>query len=74
MKKVNQNIAKIKEILPHGSLKEIALRSNTTIFTVSRVFNGKSNNQKVLSAIIDYAKEIKSVNTQLEQVATHEWP
>ena len=67
MKKLINNIAELKEILPYGAMKDIALQSGTSIFTVSRVFSGKSNNVKVIKGIVDYIKSVDSSIAELER-------
>ncbi len=62
------NTNKIKEILPHGSITEIAKKSKKSIYTVSRVINGKSKNKDVLLSIAEYIKDIKNVNETLNNV------
>lgn len=49
----------IKRAIPYGGLTEIAEHSGTSIYTVSRVVNGKSRNRKVLSEIDKYLDELK---------------
>lgn len=55
----------IKSILPHGSIKEIANRCGVTIFTVSRVVNGHSNNTKVKRGIADYLNELAEMEESI---------
>lgn len=62
------NTEAIKKILPHGACKEIAIRSNVTIFTVSRVLNGTSNNYKVLKNMKDYIEEVQKTGTDLNSL------
>lgn len=57
----NQNI--VKAAIPYGGLSEIATRSNTSVYTVSRVINGKSRNQKVLKEINTYLQELAGIKT-----------
>lgn len=61
MQQLGKNKKELKAAMPYGSLSEIAKRSETSIYTVSRVVNGKSNNNKVLKEISLYLKE--RVNT-----------
>lgn len=66
-----QNIVKntaIKGAIPYGGIKEIAKRSNTSIFTVSRVIAGRSRNLKVLNVIKDYLSEIHSTNETIRGI------
>ncbi len=56
IKKQNQ----IKAAIPHGGLSDIATRSQKSIYTVSRVVNGKSRNRKVLDEIDRYLLELRN--------------
>ncbi|WP_312340618.1 hypothetical protein [Sphingobacterium sp.] len=67
MENVVKNIENVKKKLPHGAQKEIAEKSGKTIYTVSRVLCGKSNNKEVLKAIHEYVLEMNSINNDLEQ-------
>ncbi len=64
------NNASIKNVMPHGSLKEVAAMAGVTIYTVSRVLNGKSNNRKVLKSITDYLSDLKSEKNELLDLVT----
>ncbi len=50
-------IKKIKDTLPRGAQATIAKKANVTPVTVYHVMQGKSQNQKVFDAIIEYWKE-----------------
>lgn len=60
--------AQIKEKIPYGGIKEIAEKANISIYTVSRVLNGKSKNRKVVRAISEYLKEVKNTNQELQSL------
>ncbi len=65
------NKANIKEVIPYGGIKEIAKRSKTSIYTVSRVVNGGSKNLRVKAAITEYLIEVNETGKKLNQaVAT----
>lgn len=55
---MKNNTTQIKEKIPHGGIKIIAGMAGTTIFTASRVVNGKSENAKVKKAITQYLKQL----------------
>ena len=63
----NNKAVKLKKALPHGGIKEIAKRSETSIYTVSRVIRGGSKNPKVLKAIAEYLNELAQAKMQLDQ-------
>ncbi len=67
MKKVAINNAKLKEVLPHGACKEVAKRSKTSIYTVSRVLNGRSNNMNVVNEIRKYVEELRTTKEQINE-------
>lgn len=56
---------KVKNALPHGSIKKIAERVNCSYFTVSRVVSGKSKNPEILKAINTYLKELNAEKVDL---------
>lgn len=64
MQNTTNNTTKIKEKIPHGGLKIIAKMSGTTIYTVSRVVNGRSENQKVKKAITKYLNKLNKQHTE----------
>lgn len=69
MQKVGTNRkSALKKALPYGSIKEIAKRSNTSIYTVSRVIKGGSKNPDVIKALTAYLQELAQTNQQLDQV------
>lgn len=71
MKVIVRNTSKIKEIIPYGGIKEIAEMANCSIYTVSRVINGKSNNKKVTDALTKFLKNLNTKKVDLENtVAT----
>jgi hypothetical protein len=55
-------------MLPYGSIKTIARRSDVSIFTVSRVIKGSSNNPNVLKNIKDYIEEINKVDSDINSL------
>jgi transcriptional regulator with XRE-family HTH domain len=59
----------VKAAIPYGGLSEIAERSGTSIYTVSRVVNGKSRNRKVLTEISAYLTELNTVNESINSNA-----
>ena len=63
-----RNARDIKKMLPYGSIKTIARRSDVSIFTVSRVIKGSSNNPKVLRNIKDYIEEINKVDSDINSL------
>lgn len=63
-----QNIVKneaVKKTIPYGGIKEIAKASKTSIYTVSRVVNGRSKNIAVKKAITEYLKNLKATDEEL---------
>ena len=66
MQNTVKNITTLRKILPHGAIKEISDKSGTTIFTVSRVFNGKSKNIKVIRAISEYIHDLNIHSGEIE--------
>lgn len=66
MKKDNTNrVAALKKAIPYGGIKEVAKRANTTIYTVSRVIRGGSNNPIVLRVLAEYIEEQNRTKIQL---------
>jgi hypothetical protein len=65
---MSKNTAQIKGKIPYGGVKEIAERAKTSIYTVSRVVNGKSENVKVLRAITQYLKDVKNTKKELTEL------
>lgn len=61
MKNVALNTAQIKKTLPHGAVKELAKRSKKSIYTVSRVINGRAFNTDVLAELETYIMEIQAI-------------
>lgn len=68
MRQDKQNNANLKEVLPYGSMKKIALRSKKSIYTVSRVVNGGSNNTDVMNSIKDYLQEMNANKKELRAI------
>jgi DNA invertase Pin-like site-specific DNA recombinase len=62
------NKAQVKKSLPYGAIKEIAFRSKTSIYTVSRVLNRGGKNTKVLNALKDYIEEIQQTNETINKL------
>lgn len=56
----------LKKVLPHGAISEIAKKSKKSIYTVSRVINGKSKNKKVVSALHKYLDELAANKKQIK--------
>lgn len=69
MQKNGINTAEIKKILPHGSVKEVAKRSKMSIYTVSRVLNGSSNNPFILKEIEAYILEVQATTKRINALA-----
>ena len=57
----------LRKALPHGGIKEVARRSNTSIHTVSRVLKGGSQNPTVKKALADYLTELAATEQQLSR-------
>ena len=68
MKKNKINTIGIKNMLPYGAHKVIARRANVTVFKVSRVINGHSNNPLVLKNLKDYMEEIKKIDNDIDSL------
>jgi transcriptional regulator with XRE-family HTH domain len=69
MQQVGKNQNNVRAAIQYGGIKDIAERSNTSIYTVSRVLNGKSKNLKVLKEIDTYLKELLDTNSSIHQIA-----
>lgn len=65
MQKIGINIEGLRKILPYGAIKEVAKRSNTSIYTVSRVLNGGSNNVDVINKLKEYVSEMKNTKEEI---------
>lgn len=61
-------MAKVKKALPYGAIKEVANRSKTSIYTVSRVLNRGGKNTKVLIAIKEYIEEMQQTNVTINKL------
>ena len=59
------NTAALKKSLPYGAIKEIANRSKTSIWTVSKVIKGGVENPVVLKTIKDYLVEIQQTKADI---------
>lgn len=70
MQKNSINTAAVKKMLPYGAIKEIANRSKTSIYTVSRVIKGGSKNAIVLQTMKDYIVEIQKTNEEINLLIT----
>lgn len=70
MEKNGINTAAVKKSLPYGAIKEIACRSKTSIYTVSRVLKGGSKNPVVLKNIKSYIEEIQQTNKEINALVT----
>lgn len=57
---------KLKSKLPDGGLTEIANRLNLSQSLVSKVFSGKSQNDRVIEEALKLIEEAKSKRTELE--------
>jgi predicted transcriptional regulator len=55
-----QQLTDLRNKLPHGSLKKIALKLKITQSAVSQVFDGNFKNDSVIDAAIQIAKEEKN--------------
>lgn len=66
------NTAAVKKTLPYGAIKEIAFRSKTSIYTVSRVLNKGGKNPLVLKTLKDYIEEIQQTNQQINALVLDE--
>lgn len=62
----------VKKSLPYGAIKEIAFRSKTSIYTVSRVLNKGGNNPLVLKTLKDYIEEIQQTNEQINTLVSYD--
>ena len=60
MQKYSKGTNVIKAAIPYGGISEIAAASGTSIFTVSRVINGKSRNKKAMEALATYLSTLKA--------------
>lgn len=60
--------AEIKKLIPYGGIKEIAKRSNSSVFAVSRVLNKGVNNPIIIKSLTQYLKEIKDVKQEFDSV------
>lgn len=57
---------KLKSNLPDGGLTEVANRLNLSQSLVSKVFSGKSQNDKVIEVALQVIEEAKSKRAELE--------
>lgn len=64
------NTAALKKYLPHGAIKEIAKRSDMSIYTVSRVLKGGSTNAIILKNIKDYIEEMQQTNNEINALVS----
>ncbi len=64
------NAIGVRKMLPYGSIKEIAFRSKTSIYTVHRVLKGGSKNPLVLKTIKDYIIELQQVKNELNALVS----
>lgn len=62
-----KDLTKIKNLLPRGSVKRIAEELSVDISTVSKVLNGRFNNQSVIELAIKIIEDSKSENTELKK-------
>lgn len=65
-----ESLAVIKDLLPHGAQKEIALRINTTQLEVNRVLNGRTEDFIIMEAIADYYAEYKERKRKISERLT----
>jgi len=72
MQNIVINNVELKKSLPYGAIKEIAYRTKTSIFTVSRVVNQGGKNPKIRKAIKEYLEEIQQVDCQINQLVNGE--
>ncbi len=66
MSNQTKKATKFKEILPHGSIKELAELSGASTITVGRVIRGESKNKAVNNALKVYIKELAATKEQIE--------
>ncbi|PQJ11764.1 hypothetical protein CJD36_008190 [Flavipsychrobacter stenotrophus] len=66
MQQVVKKQNEIKASIPYGGFKEIAASANTSVYTVSRVVNGKSRNRKVLAEINNYLAGLRNDKETLQ--------
>lgn len=59
------SLQKLKDILPRGSVKIIAEKSDVSLSTVRKVLSGERRNQKVLEEAIMLAKETQEKESSL---------
>ena len=63
-------MAQVKKALPYGAIKEIALRSNTSIYTVSRVLNRGAFNTIIIKIIKEYLEEMQQTSIEINALVT----
>ena len=61
-------IVKLKQSLPHGSLRLVAERLNHTRSHVSMVLNGKTKNPEILAELIRIAKEYSDLKAKIREL------
>jgi|GEM_PF-4791943 len=67
-----EKTVKNKVHVPHGAIKDIAKRADVSIYTVSNVIRGKSQNRKVLEAIRDYLAELNTVKNDIQELSNQD--
>lgn len=65
-KLVITTVDKIK--IPYGGCKIVAQKAGVSIFTVTNVLNGKSNNPKVLAEIKNYLHELIGLKNEIKNL------
>jgi hypothetical protein len=63
-------LKEIKEAMPKGFLKKIALQADVHYQTVVSYFNGKSENEKVTQAVIELCKQHEAQVKELNSIKT----
>ncbi len=67
---MNAQLTGLKKRLPHGSVKEIARRTNLSTATISQVLNGNITSPKqseILTATAEYLTEYRAKETEAIQ-------
>ena len=63
-----EEIQKLKEKLPHGWTRRLSKMAGVTVRTVSKVFNGLSENTEVLNAAIKLIEEEQQRKTKIQKI------
>ena len=65
-----KKLKEIKEAMPKGFLKKIALQADVHYQTAVSYFNGKSENEKVTQAVIELCKQHEAQVKELNSIKT----